>query len=345
MPHLPTSRTLAIAVTFLASALILSGCASSGTEPGSSPSGGAGFPVTITSTLGSATVTAQPTRVATISWTNQDVAAALGIVPVTEPTALYGDDNTDGLLPWTYDAFMKIPGKKLPAQHNETDGIPFEKISAAAPDVILGGYSGLSQEDFDTLNKIAPTVGFPGKPWGTSWKDTTLTDAKALGKTAAAKAKIAAVEKSMAAEVAKYPSLKGKTFAYLAVTAANPGEITYYTPSDARVGYVRELGLKDSPTITKLSASNDQFYGTISAENADTIDADIVIIYVDDDKQLDALKQSALLSQIPALKRGSFVPMIDTTFILATSAPSLLSIPWALTKYVGLLGAAAAKVG
>lgn len=346
MPSYTTSRTITIAVTLLAGALVLAGCASTGTaEPGAASSASTGFPVTIKGALGSTTIETKPTRVATVSWTNQDVAAALGIVPVTQPKALYGDDNTDGYLPWTYDALMKITGKKLPAMHDETDGIPFEKISSARPDVILGAYSGLSAEDFATLNKIAPTVGFPGKAWGTSWKDTTLVDAKALGKTAEAKAKIAEVEAKMKAEVAKYPALKGKTFAYLAVTAANPDVITYYTPSDARVGYVRELGLKDSPTVTKLSESNDQFYGTISAENADTIDADIVIIYVDDDKALDALKSSALLSQIPAIKRGSFVPMIDTTFILATSAPSLLSIPWALDKYVGLLGAAALKVG
>ncbi|HEY0260129.1 MAG TPA: iron-siderophore ABC transporter substrate-binding protein [Lacisediminihabitans sp.] len=343
MPHLSPSRRLSLAAGLAAAALLLGGCASSAAQdPAAKPAAGTGFPVTIDSKLGSATITSRPKRVVTVSWTNQDVAAALGVVPVDMPFASYGDNNKDGILPWTYDALKKLKGTDVPL-HDETDGIPFEAIGDAQPDVILAAYSGLTQEDFDTLSKIAPVVGYPDKPWGTSWKETTLMDAKALGKEKEAKAKIASTEKLMAAEVAKYPKIAGKTFAYLSITSANPDAITYYTPNDARVQFVTELGLKNSPTVEKLSKGSSEFYGTISAENADTIDADIVILYADSDEALDAIAQNPLLGQIPAVKRGAVVPMIDTTFIMSTSAPSLLSIPWALDKYVPLIGKAAAK--
>ncbi len=337
-------RLTGLAVGVLSVGLVLSGCSNTaplgGTVTGSASSG---FPVTISGALGSATISARPARVASVSWGNQDVAIGLGIVPVTMASANYGDDNGDGYLPWTLEALQKL-GTDRPSLHDETDGIPFESISTSRPDVILGAYSGFAQEDFDTLNKIAPTVGYPKLPWSTSWKDTTLIDAQAMGKTAEATVAIAAVEAKMAGEAAKYPSLAGKTFAYIALTTANPDVISYYTPIDARVEYVTQLGLVNSPTIASLSKGSTEFYGTISAENADTIDADIVIMYVDDTAALDSVKNSPLLSQIPAVKRGSIVSLTDTTFIAATSSPTLLSIPWMIERYVALLGAAAARV-
>ncbi|MHC5797244.1 iron-siderophore ABC transporter substrate-binding protein [Lacisediminihabitans sp. FW035] len=344
MSLLSHPRARPVIVSTAAAGLIvglLSGCSS--TAPQADTASSAGFPVTIASTHGSAIIDTTPKRVATVSWTNQDVAIALGVIPTTMAFANYGDDDTDGYLPWTYDA-LKKRGATMPPLHDETDGIPFEKISDARPDVILGAYSGLSKEDFDTLQKIAPTVSYPDKPWSTSWKDTTRIDAKALGKTAEAETRIAEVEKQIASEVAKHPQLAGKTFAYLSITSANPDAITYYTPNDARVKFVTELGLKNSPTVTKLSSGSSEFYGTISAENADTIDADIVILYLDDDSSLDAIKDSALLSLIPAIRRGSVVSMIDQPFIMSTSAPSLLSIPWSIEKYTSLIAAAADRV-
>lgn len=347
MPYssLPLSkrpRALALTAAVIVSTLALAGCASS-SPADKAAANSSGFPVTIVSKLGSTTIESAPKRVAAISWSNQDVAIGLGVVPVTMPFATYGDNDKDGYLPWTYDALKKLT-KTMPKLHNETDGMPFEAISGSKPDVIIGAYSGMSAEDFSTLNKIAPTVAYPTQAWATSWRDATLIDAKAMGKTAEAKIRIAAVEKQMATEVAKYPRIKGKTVAYLAITSSSPDSISYYTPEDARVKYVNELGLTNSPTIVALSKGSSQFYGTISAENADTIDADIVIMYLDDDKALDSIKNSALLSQIPAVKRGSVVTMIDPTFIASTSGPSLLSIPWSLDKYVGLIAAAAAKV-
>lgn len=342
-------RFVAIAASLAIGALVLGGCASterttgdSGMSAGSA-STDSGFPVSVTSKLGTATIESKPKRVATVSWTNQDVALALGVVPVTMASATYGDDNSDGILPWTLKAATKLGGKLV--LHNETDGIPYEKISDSRPDVILGGYSGLTQEDYDTLSKIAPVVAYPGAPYSGTWKSVTTVDAKALGRTKQAKAKIAATEKLMKSTAAKYPDLAGKSVAVLTLDAANPDVVTYYSTKDARVEYLTELGLTNSPSIMKLSKDNPAFYGTVSAENADSIDADIVVLYLDSKKQLDTLAKNPLLSQIRAIKRGSVVALYDPTFIMATSAPSLLSIPWSLDKYLALLGGAADKVG
>ena len=49
---------------------------------------------------------------------------------------------------------------------DETDGIDFEAVADTEPDVILAGYSGLTQEDYDTLSEIAPVVAYPEAPVG-----------------------------------------------------------------------------------------------------------------------------------------------------------------------------------
>ncbi|NNC13100.1 iron-siderophore ABC transporter substrate-binding protein [Planctomonas sp. JC2975] len=337
-------RLAAVAV-LAATALALTGCSSTaGTSTNDAESAGGAFPVSLKNTFGTTVIQSAPKRVSTISWTNQDAAIALGDIPVSMSKATYGDDNGDGVLPWTAAALKKADAK-TPQLNDETDGIPYEKIADSTPDVILGAYSGLTKQEYSTLSKIAPTVSYPKAAWGTPWRVTTLTDGEALGKKAQAQKLIADTEKTISTEIAKYPQIKGKTVMYIWVDPKDLSTITYYTPSDARVKFLGDLGLKNAPSIEKLAAGSSQFFGTISSEKADTLDADIAVLYVDDAGSYDLIKKDPLLSQIPAVKRGSVVVLDDTTEIMASSAPSVLSIPWVLPTYVPQLAKAADKVG
>jgi iron complex transport system substrate-binding protein len=47
---------------------------------------------------------------------------------------------------------------------------------------------------------------------------------------------------------------------------------------------------------------------------------------------------------MPAVKEGRFAPIVGESFVAATSAPSVLSIPWMLDRYVPELAKAADKV-
>lgn len=343
----PASRRLrlAAAAVIAATALVLSGCsAASGSATDNEESASGTFPVTLKNTYGTTTIPSQPKRVATVSWTNQDVAIALGDVPVSMSKATYGDDNGDGVLPWTAEA-LKKDHAKTPQLNDESDGIPYEKIADSTPDVILGAYSGLTKQEYGTLSKIAPTVSFPGAAWGTGWRTTTLLDGEALGKKAQAQKLIDKTDAAITAEADKYPQLKGKSVMYMWVDPKDLGTITYYTPNDSRVRFLNDLGLKNAASITALSKGNKQFFGTISSEKADTLDADIAVIYVDDAGSYDLITKDPLLSRIPAVERGSVVLLSNTTEIMATSAPSVLSIPWVLPSYVPKLAKAADRVG
>lgn len=118
------------------------------------------FPVTVTHAYGTTTIDAEPERVATVGWSNQEAALALGVVPVIMEKATWGDDDDDGVLPWVEEKLTEL-GAETPDLYDATDGIDFEAIADADPDVILAAYSGLSKDDYETLSQIAPVVAFP----------------------------------------------------------------------------------------------------------------------------------------------------------------------------------------
>lgn len=340
-------RVTAVAALGL-SALLLTACSSgadaAGTGGGDSAaaSTGAGFPVTVEHTFGETTVESADRVVAT-SWTNQDVALALGVTPVGFAKASYGDEDGDGLLAWTKEA-LDASGAETPTLFDETDGVPFEAISDLAPDVILSAYSGITQQDYDTLTQIAPTVAYPGLPWATTWQDSAKLDGEALGLGDEAEAKVAEVEDEIDAAVAAKPSLAGKTFTYGWYDPTDASTFTYYTGNDARVKFVEDLGLELAPSVVSLTGDSELFSGTVSAENADQLDADVLIVY-GDETTLPALQADPLLSKIPAVARGSvYVLTDDSSEAMATSSPNLLSIPWVLDEYTTGLATAADKV-
>ncbi|MBI9115875.1 iron-siderophore ABC transporter substrate-binding protein [Sanguibacter suaedae] len=345
----PTSRAARAAATVAGGALALAGlaaCSTDSTSSGDSSAPAAGadtdaFPVTIEHALGETVVDSAPSSVVTISWANQDAVIALGVVPTAMPFSTYGGDE-DGYLPWTLEALEAL-GDERPTLFSEADGTPLEDIQTAAPDLILGTYSGLTQDEYDQLEKIAPTVAYPEVAWGTDWKDQLDVTGRALGLEDQADDLESQIEEDIAAAVEAAPEIQGKTFAYLSFSSADPSTVTYYTTEDSRVEFVESLGLESAPSIETLSEGNDEFFGTISAELADTIDADIVFAYVDSPEHLEAVKADPLLGTIPAIKSGAVVTLDDPTFILSTSAPSPLSIPWAVDQYVPLIQAAAAE--
>lgn len=168
------THRVALAATALASALMVAACGGdqpeSGTTPGADdgtdasaggvPAEDGAFPVTVEHAFGETTIEQAPERVVTVAWANHEVPLALGVVPVGMSKATWGDDDGDGILPWVEDQLANL-GAEPPALFDETDGIDFEAVADTSPDVILAAYSGLTQEEYDTLSKIAPVVAYP----------------------------------------------------------------------------------------------------------------------------------------------------------------------------------------
>jgi iron complex transport system substrate-binding protein len=340
-------RRLLAAVASLGLAAGLAACSSPSpaTQPtttaGTSASASA-FPVTITSALGDAVIESKPERVATWGWSTQDAVLALGVVPVAMPAYPYG--GVDGVLPWDAEA-IKALGGQTPTllKGGESGEVNVEEFVAARPDVILAPYSGLTQEEFDALSKVAPVVAYPDKPWATTWQDQATLVGKALGLADQAAQLVTDTQAKVAGLADKHPELKGKTFVYGA--ANEPEVLNIYRATDPRVQLLVELGMQVAPSVADLDPKPDEgtyFYG-LSFEKLSKLDSDVLVAYFGSQKDADAFATDPLVAAMPQVKDGRFAPIVGESFVMASSAPTVLSIPWMLDQYVPQLAAAAAK--
>lgn len=339
------ARILGAAVVAVALSASLAACSSTtaGTGGGSSaPAGDEGaFPVEIEHAYGTTEIPAKPERIATVAWGNHEVPLALGVVPVGMSKATWGDDDGDGVLPWVEDKLEEL-GAETPVLFDETDGIPFEQVADTQPDLILASYSGLTQEDYDTLSKIAPVVAYPDVAWGTSVQDMIAMNSTAMGMKAEGEQLIADLDARVQESLEAHPAMQGKKFIFSFFDPADMSQVGFYTSLDTRPGFLTDLGLPEPEVVAEESAKTDSFLAYVSAEQADRFaDVDVFVTY-GDDTTVETLQADPLLSQIPAIKEGRIAVLQNETPLAASANPSPLSIDWGIDEYFDLLADAAA---
>ncbi len=337
---MPRIRTTAALVA--GTALVLTGCATASSSPsGTDDAAGAdGFPVTITHAFGETVIESQPERVATVAWANHEVPLALGVVPVGMEKAAWGDDDGDGVLPWVEDRLEEL-GAETPVLFDGGDGIDFEAIADTEPDVILASYSGLTEEEYDTLSKIAPVVAYPEVAWGTSYQDMIRLNSQALGLAEEGDTLIAELDAEVDSALAEQPSLADAKVLFSYLDPSDLSQIGFYTSHDTRPGFLVDHGLPLPEVVAAESEGTDAFYVTVSAEEADRFaDVDVFVTYGDPDGDLVAqLQADPLLSQIPAIAEGRIAVLPDSTPLAASANPTPLSILWGVRDYFAILAA------
>ncbi|TWH63184.1 iron complex transport system substrate-binding protein [Rhodococcus rhodochrous J38] len=338
-----SKRFLTIAAASVAVALGLTACGSSdSSDTAESGSGSGEYPITIEHALGTVTLDEKPERVATVNWANHEVPLALGVVPVGMAAANFGDDDGNGMLPWVEERLEEL-GAETPVLFDETDGIDFEAVSDTNPDVILAAYSGLTQEDYETLSEIAPVVAYPEAPWATSWRDMIELNSAGMGMAEEGRELVASLEQEISDAAAAHPELEGKATMFLThVDTADLSQVSFYTANDTRAAFFEDLGLATPKSVADAS-TDDAFSKKVSAEQVDVFDDVQIIVTYGDQELVDALEADPLLSQMPAVRNGSIV-FLDGSGPLGTAAnPTPLAISWVLSDYVQLLSDAAAK--
>ncbi|WP_300640488.1 iron-siderophore ABC transporter substrate-binding protein, partial [Nocardioides sp.] len=333
-----TTRALRPLAAACAVSLLLAAC---GTDDGSSaddpagPTAGSGadgadaFPVTIEHAFGETVIEERPERIASVAWMNHEVPLALGVVPVGMSKATWGDDDGDGVLPWV-EAELEELGAETPVLFDETEGIDFEAVADTAPDVILASYSGLTQEEYDTLSKIAPVVAYPEVAWGTSFQDMIRLNSAALGLAAEGDQLIADLDAEVDAALANYPELDGKRILFSYIDPTDFSQIGFYTSHDTRPGFIESIGLPAPAVVEEESASTSDFYVTVSSEASDRFaDVDVFVTYGEADGAIiGQLQSDPLLATIPAIANGSIAVLQNSTPLAASANPSPLSISW-----------------
>lgn len=341
-------KLIKISTIIIACTLLITGCSSSIKEVQDKSKVGENvssvtYPITIKHVYGETVIEKEPKNIATISWTNQDVPLALGFVPVGVSKANYGKTDENGLLPWTADKYKEL-GVENPVTFDDIDGLDYEAISNSNPDVILAAYSGITQEEYDLLSKIAPVVAYPTLAWQTYWRDQIAINATAMGKKDEGDKLVSELDNLIAEKTAEYPSIEGKKVAFCYFSPTDLGKFYIYTSTDPRAAYLIDLGLVEADSVKKLAEGSNSFAIEISSENIDKLtDVDVIVAY-GNDELLNQLQADALLGTVPAIKNGAVALIEDGSELSASCTPSALSIPATIDEYLKIIGEAADKV-
>lgn len=293
------------------------------------------YPLTIEHAFGETEIAGKPERIVTLSWMSQEAIIALGETPVAIQFQGWGG-NEEGYLPWIVEA-LETRGKDLPPTIDTTDGIPFEEVLGYEPDLIFAPYSGFSSEDYERLSQIAPTVPYAEAPWTGAWQDVVRSAGRVLDMQDQAEALVGRTQDQLAAYGESYPVISGKTFVF-GGGGMSDGNLNVYIPSDPRVGLFRDLGMTPAEGLYDLPT--DTFNQAVSVEQLDLLQADIFVSWYSDQAEVDDLLANPLFSRWSPIAEGHYVPVVDRSAGMALSAPSPLSIPWVMDRFVPMMAEA-----
>jgi iron complex transport system substrate-binding protein len=319
----------------LAALALIAGCGSTTPAPAASPGAKGWSPVTLTHKYGSTTIPAEPKRIVTVGLVEQDALLALGVVPVATTEWIGGYPGAIG--PW---AKPKLGSAPVPQVLKDTGSGPqLEKIAALRPDLILALYSGLTQEQYTTLSKIAPTVAQPKGliDYGIAWQDVTKQVGLAVGKGPQAESLVKQVEDRFAAERKSHPEFAGQS----ALMATVYEGYFVFGSQDARSRLLASLGFTLPADLDK--AIGDKFGANISRERLDLLDTGALLWSVANlDKDKATLYGDSVYKGLKVVKEGREVFLPEgTDSSNAVSFLTVLSLPYVLDAIVPRLAAAA----
>ena len=319
-------------------ASVLAGCSTGSTEATDAPDpetesqvDADAFPVTIEHAFGETTIEEEPTRVATLGWTDQDMALSLGVVPVGATKLTWGG-NDAGSSDW-FDAEVEELDAEAPVRYDDADGAPVEEVAKLAPDLILATNSGITEEEYTKLSKIAPVVAYPDAPWITEWQTALDMVGQALGRSTLADEVAADTQAAIDDAKEEYTQIQGKSLIFAYLTTTDLSTIGIYSPQDPRVSLMNDFGLVNAPMVEK-SIEKGQFYGSVSAERAADLESDVLLTYAETDKDMETFTDDPLLGRIPAIESGHAYGEVDKHVGLAITNPSPLSIPFTIENFL-----------
>ncbi|WP_200956366.1 ABC transporter substrate-binding protein [Nocardioides sp. Soil777] len=332
-------RTTVAATTVGLAAALLTGCSTGSTssdatasEPTATTSAEAdAFPVTIEHAFGETTIEEEPTRVATLGWTDHDHALALGVVPVGATKITWGG-NEAGSSDW-FDAALDEAGAEAPVRYDDADGAPIDEVAQLEPDLILATNSGITEAEYAKLSKIAPVVAYPEFPWTTPWQTSLEMVGEALGRTDLAAEAEADAQAAIDAAKADYPELDGASLIYGYLTPVDLSTVGIYAPQDPRVALLRDFGMVDADAVAG-AIKEGEFYGTVSAERSSELDSDVLLTWVEKPGDAQTFVDDNLLGQIPAIASGNFYAESDKEIAMASTNPTPLSIPVVIDTFL-----------
>lgn len=302
----------------------------SATDDETASSDGA-FPVTITHEHGETEIPAEPERVVTVGLSDHDTVTALGVTPVAVTDWYGGYDYA--AWPWAEEALGDGEPEVLNAGAEWTGNAAYnyEEIATYEPDLIIGLYIDMSEEQYNQLSEIAPVVApsadYP--EYGMPWQETTRVVGQALGKTDEAEALITDVEAQFAAAAEEHPEFEGQE---AVVAEFYEGLAFARSATDPRTQFMAGLGFVLPDDIDELAGEEDG--AEISPERLDLLDVDGVLVWNigDDPSVREGIEAAPLWGQLAVNTEGRTVWADDPLIAAALTWSTPLSIPYALEE-------------
>jgi len=282
------------------------------------------YPVTIEHAYGTTEIPAEPERVVSLGYTEQDAILLFGVRPIAVRYAFGPTD--DVYFPWADELAGDSEPEILP---RET--VNPEQIAALRPDVIMAITAGLTEEEYDTLSEIAPVVVQPAEfeAFGTPWQDQTLVTGKVFGQEERAQEIVDEVQAKFDEVAAQHPELEGVEFA-LSGTPYE-GEYPFNSSLDSRSQFFTGLGMVVPEELDEIAG--DEFYGTVSRERADLLDRDVVLFQSGSPEERAGIEADPLLSALPVVQEGRSM-FVEGSDYDALQFVSALSLPYLLDQLV-----------
>ncbi|SFP96293.1 iron complex transport system substrate-binding protein [Geodermatophilus dictyosporus] len=328
MPSRPLPRRAALVAAAVTAAGVLAACGSDGSSSGSASSSAGGgdgtFPVTVSTAFGDVEIPEEPQRVVALGWSDAETALALGVQPVGASDWLgFGGE---GVGPWAEGLYDEAP------EIIETLEPSLEAVAALEPDLILDTRSDGTQERYDQLRQIAPTVGVPegADQYRTTWQQQLELVGQALGRTEEAEQLRTDLEQGFTDAAAANADFDGTEVAVGAYTAEGFGA---YVRGDTRVDFVEALGFSNKPAIQDLAGES--FFVPVSDEQVDLLDAPLTVvfpIFVDPAQ----LTGNPVWQTLGSVQAGNALVLDDETLVNAFSSGSVLGTEYALDNAVPL---------
>jgi iron complex transport system substrate-binding protein len=317
-----------------AALLVVAGCGRNGGQaggptPAASPAATAR---TIEHKYGTTEIHGFPERVVTVGLSDHDAVLALGIVPVgvtADPE--FSADQPHGVWPWAQAQLGNGQPEVLPYPE-----INVERITALRPDLILAVFSGITDQEYEQLSQIAPTVAQSGEypDAGMPWDEMTRLIGRALGKETQAEELITQVEERFAEAREQHPEFDGKAAVYAGFF--EPGQYYAETGQSSRVGILTSLGFEIPEEIT-----GDEFYMEIGQEQLSLLDRDVLLWEIGDNPEItSSIKEDPRYQQLNVAREGRDIFVEDKMLAGALALISVLSLPFVIDQLAPKLAAA-----
>jgi len=283
------------------------------------------YPLSLDHTFGTSVIPEQPERVATVDYAGGDNLLALGYQPLT--VRYWFGEYGNAVWPWAQPLLESEP-EVIRGELN------FEQIAKTNPDVILAIRSGITEEDYEQLSKIAPVVAVPEGvgDYSLTWQERARIVGRVLNKQDEVDTRISAIEDQLAAVDNAHPEWDGKTFAM----ATYWNGVGVYSAEDTGVILIENMGLTVQPAVEELTEAG-EFYITLSEEKLPLIDADVLFWYTTGDarQQIESL---VLRPSMNAYQEGREIFLPGNSIRNgALSYSTLLSLPKAIEVLTPLI--------